>query len=53
MVFWKSFLLFPRVLVKNAKNNVFEDKWFLSIFFIKLKCRQLQTGLAILKTSNF
>ena len=49
MVFWKSVLELLRFLVKNAKNNIFEDKCFLSIFFIKLKCRRLQTGLAILK----
>ena len=44
VVFRKSFLVLLRFLVKNAKNNIFEDKCF-----IKLKCRRLQTGLAILK----
>ena len=24
--------------VKNAKNNVFEEEWFLSEIFMKLKC---------------
>ena len=38
--FGKSFLLLPRFfLVKNAKkkNNVFEDKWFLSKIFYQIK----------------
>ena len=30
-------LLLPRFLVKNAKNNVFEDKWFLSKMFSQIK----------------
>ena len=30
MVFWKSFLVLLHFLVKNAKNNIFEDKCFLS-----------------------
>ena len=33
MAFWKSFLLLPCFLGKHAKNNVFEDKWFLSKMF--------------------
>ena len=33
----KSFLLLPRFLVKNAKNNVFEDKRFLSKIFYQIK----------------
>ena len=37
MVFWKKILLLPRFLVKNAKNNVFEDKWFLSKLFSQIK----------------
>ena len=49
VVFWKSFLVLLRFLVKNAKHNIFGDKCFLSKMFIKLKCRRLQTGLAILK----
>ena len=48
MVFWKSFLLFPRFLIKNAKN-VLKISGFLVKCFIKLKYRRLQTGLAILK----
>ena len=28
VVFWKSFLVLLRFLVKNAKNNIFEDKCF-------------------------
>ena len=49
MVFWKSFRVLLRFLVKNAKNNIFEDKCFLSKMFYQIK---MQTGLAILKTSN-
>ena len=30
-------LLLPRFLVKNAKNNVFEDKWFLSKMFSQIR----------------
>ena len=30
MVFWKSFHVLLRFLVKNAKNNIFEDKRFFS-----------------------
>ena len=41
MFFWKSFLLLPRFLVKNAKNNVFEDKWVFSKMFYQIK---LQTN---------
>ena len=37
MVFWKRFPLPPRFLVQNAKNNVFEDKWFLSKMFYQIK----------------
>ena len=33
VVFWKSFLVLLRFLVKNAKNNIFEDKCFLSKMF--------------------
>ena len=32
---------------KMQKINAFEEKWLLSAFFIKLKCRRLGTGLAI------
>ena len=37
VVFWKSFLFLPRFLVKNAKNNVFEDRRFLSKMFYQIK----------------
>ena len=37
MVFWKSFLVLLRFLVKNAKNNIFEDKCFLSKMFYQIK----------------
>ena len=33
----KKNLLLPRFLVKNTKNNVFEDKWFLSKMFSQIK----------------
>ena len=37
MVFWKSFLVLLHFLVKNAKNNIFEDKCFLSKMFYQIK----------------
>ena len=37
MVFRKSFLAFLRFLVKNAKNNIFEDICFLSKMFYQIK----------------
>ena len=37
MVFWKIFLYFHVFLVKNAKNNIFEDKCFLSKMFYQIK----------------
>ena len=37
MVFWKSFLVLLRFLVKNVKNNIFEDKCFLSEMFYQIK----------------
>ena len=37
MVFWKSFLVRLRFLVKNAKNNIFEDKCFLGKMFYQIK----------------
>ena len=36
MVFWKGFLVLLRFLVKNAKNNIFEDKCFLSEIFYQI-----------------
>ena len=38
MVFWKSFFLyFFEFFVKNAKNNIFEDKCFLSKMLYQIK----------------
>ena len=37
VVFWKRFLVLLRFLVKNAKNNIFEDKYFLSKIFYQIK----------------
>ena len=37
MVFWKSFLVLLHFLVKNAKNNIFENKCFLSKMFYQIK----------------
>ena len=37
MVFLKSFLALLRFLVKNAKNNIFEDKCSLSKMFYQIK----------------
>ena len=37
MAFWKSFLVLLRFWVKNAKNNIFEDKCFLSKIFYQNK----------------
>ena len=36
-MFWESFLVLLRFLVKNAKNNIFEDKCFLSKMFYQKK----------------
>ena len=36
VMFWKSFLVLLRFLVKNAKNNIFEDKCFLSKMFYQI-----------------
>ena len=53
VVFWKSFHVLLRFLVKNAKNKTFlKLNVFLVKCFIKLTRRRLQTGLAILETSN-
>ena len=37
MVFWKSFLVLLRFWVKDAKNNIFEDKCFSSKMFYQIK----------------
>ena len=39
VVFWKSFLALLRFLVKNAKNNIFEDKCLLSKMFYQIKIK--------------
>ena len=53
MVFWKKNLLLPRFLVKNAKNNVFEDEWFLSKMFSQIKMQAATNWSSHLKkTSN-
>ena len=44
MLFWKSFLALLCFLVKNAKNNIFEDKCFLSKMFYQIK---MQAALKI------
>ena len=36
-VFWKSFIVLLRLLVKNAKNSIFEDKCFFSKIFNQIK----------------
>ena len=45
VVFWKSFLVLLRFLVKNAKNNIFEDRCFLSRMFYQIKM-QAATNLS-------
>ena len=37
VVFWKNFLVLLHFLVKNAKNNIFGDKCFLSKMFYQIK----------------
>ena len=37
MVFWKRFLVLLLFLVKNAINNIFEDKCFLGKMFYQIK----------------
>ena len=50
VVFWKSFLLLPRLfLVKNVKNNVFENKWFLSQIFNQIKMQAATNWFSYLK----
>ena len=48
-VFRNCCLSLHSFLVKNAKLAFFEEKKVLSVVFIELKCRLLQTGLADLK----
>ena len=49
MVFWNSFLVLLRFLVKNAKNNIFEDKCFLSKMFYQIKMQAATNWSSILK----
>ena len=37
VMFWKCFRALLHFLVKNAKNNIFEDKCFLSKMFYQIK----------------
>ena len=53
VVFWKSFLVLLCFLVKNAKNNIFEDKCFLSKMFHQIKMQAATYWSSHLKkTSN-
>ena len=53
MVFWKSFLVLLRFLDKNAKNNIFENKCFLSKIFYQIKMQAATNWSSHLKkTSN-
>ena len=54
MVFWKSFLVLLRFfLVKNAKNNIFEDKCFLSKMFYEIEMQAATNwSIHLKKTSN-
>ena len=54
VVFWKSFLVLLRFLVKNAKKkNIFEDKCFLSKMFYQIKMQAATNWSSHLKkTSN-
>ena len=49
MVFWKSFLVLLRFLFKNAKSNIFEDKWFLSKMFYQIKMQAAENWSSYLK----
>ena len=37
VVFWKRFFVLLSFLVKNTKNNIFGDKYFLSKMFYQIK----------------
>ena len=50
MVFWKKNLLLPRFL---AKNNVFEDKWFLSKMFSQIKMQAATNWSSHLKNIKY
>ena len=49
MVFWKSFLVLLRFLVKNAKKNILEDKCFLSKMFYQIKMQAVTNWSSHLK----
>ena len=49
VVFWKSFPALLRFLVKNAKNNIFEDKCFLSKMFYQIKMQAATKSSSHLK----
>ena len=53
MVFWKKIILLPHFLVKNAKNNVFEDKWFLSKMFSQIKVQAATNWSSHLKNIKY
>ena len=52
MVFWNNFLLFQSFWVENATIDFLNKKMVLSVVFIKLKFRMLQTGLSDLKNTK-
>ena len=49
MVFRKKILLLLRFWVKNAKNTVFEDKWFWSKVFSQIKMQAATNWFSHLK----
>ena len=52
VVFWNNFLLFQSFWVDNATIDFLNKKMVLSVVFIKLKFRMLQTGLSDLKDTK-
>ena len=48
----KKNILLPRFLVKNAKNNVLEDKWFLSKMFSQIKMQAATNWSSHLKKNQ-
>ena len=52
MLFWKSFLVLLRFLVKNAKNNIFEDKCFFSKMFYQIKMQAATNWSSNLKKTS-
>ena len=49
MVFWESFFSLYSVWVKNAKINVFEEKWFLSEILYQIKMQAVMNWSSHLK----